>query len=302
MSFRHILFPVDFSDRCYHAAPFVQAVAARSGAAVTLLNVVEPPPAWAAAGDGGYAMEFDLPRSREEAEHRLAIFAAEAFPPSVDGIRPLELSFEVESGDPGGCISGLAQDWDADLIMLPTHGHGVFRRALLGSTTAKVLNDAHCAVWTGVHLAQPVPPERTGIHSIVCGLELDNKDSDLALLRYATALAADWGATVALVHAVPGTTARPDMYFDVPLESFLKDVACEQVAKLQAQAGTDFELRAEVGPVEFVMREAAIHFNADLAVIGRGVIGEFAGTLRTHAYGIMRESPCPVLSVWDRPA
>ncbi len=29
MSFRHILFPVDFSPRCYGAVPFVRALATR---------------------------------------------------------------------------------------------------------------------------------------------------------------------------------------------------------------------------------------------------------------------------------
>ena len=42
---------------------------------------------------------------------------------------------------------------------------------------------------------------------------------------------------------------------------------------------------------------AAEKFNADLIVIGRGVVNRFAGDLRTEAYGIMRESPCPVISV-----
>jgi len=36
--------------------------------------------------------------------------------------------------------------------MMPTHGLGGFRRFLLGSVTAKVLHDADCPVWTGVHL------------------------------------------------------------------------------------------------------------------------------------------------------
>ena len=53
MSFRHILFPVDFSPRCYGAVPFVRALATRYKAAVTLVHVVEPPPSWASA-DGGY--------------------------------------------------------------------------------------------------------------------------------------------------------------------------------------------------------------------------------------------------------
>jgi nucleotide-binding universal stress UspA family protein len=49
--------------------------------------------------------------------------------------------------------------------------------------------------------------------------------------------------------------------------------------------------------VSKVVCEAAGKFDADLVVIGRGVMNRFAGDLRTEAYGIMSESPCPVLSV-----
>jgi len=34
-----------------------------------------------------------------------------------------------------------------------------------------------------------------------------------------------------------------------------------------------------------------------LIVIGRGVLQGTLGRLRTHAYGIIRNAPCPVISV-----
>ena len=41
-SFKHILFPVDFSDRCTGAVPFVEAMARHHGAKVTLISVAHP--------------------------------------------------------------------------------------------------------------------------------------------------------------------------------------------------------------------------------------------------------------------
>ena len=41
-SFKHILFPVDFSERCGGAVPFVEAMARHHGAKVTLLSVAHP--------------------------------------------------------------------------------------------------------------------------------------------------------------------------------------------------------------------------------------------------------------------
>jgi nucleotide-binding universal stress UspA family protein len=293
MSFRHILFPVDFSGRSYSAAPFVKAMADRNGAAITLLHVVESLPAWAAASDGGYSVEFDLPRMLEDARDKLAVFAAELFPAALGGGSTVNQL--VEHGDPGSCIADLAKAWNTDLIMMPTHGHGRFRAALLGSTTAKVLHDAHCAVWTGVHLESPLAPAHTEIHTIMCAIDL--QDGSAELIRYCASMAQETGANVYIVHAVPGAETRPQMYYEIPLETFLKDTARERIVELQKEAGTRFGVCLETGSVADVIRGASEHHNADLVVIGRGVISEFAGRLRTDAYGIMRDAPCPVLNV-----
>jgi len=51
----------------------------------------------------------------------------------------------------------------------------------------------------------------------------------------------------------------------------------------------------ESGEVSKAVRAAAGRLNADLVVIGRGAADN--ARLRTNAYGIIRESPCPVVSV-----
>ena len=42
LAIKHILFPIDFSDRCCGAAPFVETLATRFGAKITLLSVAAP--------------------------------------------------------------------------------------------------------------------------------------------------------------------------------------------------------------------------------------------------------------------
>ena len=51
------------------------------------------------------------------------------------------------------------------------------------------------------------------------------------------------------------------------------------------------------GPVGQVVRKVALEYDSDLLVIGRGVMHQTFGRLRTESYGIIRESPCPVLSL-----
>jgi hypothetical protein len=42
--------------------------------------------------------------------------------------------------------------------------------------------------------------------------------------------------------------------------------------------------------------DVALDQHADLVVIGRGKLQGAFGSLRTHAYEIIRQAPCPVLS------
>ena len=57
-----------------------------------------------------------------------------------------------------------------------------------------------------------------------------------------------------------------------------------------------FQLEGAVADVE-VVAEAAERYQADLVLIGRGSLAKFAGRLRTHEYSIIRDAPCPVLSI-----
>jgi len=42
-TFKHILFPVDFSDRCKAIRPLVMAMAERFGSQLTVMHVIETP-------------------------------------------------------------------------------------------------------------------------------------------------------------------------------------------------------------------------------------------------------------------
>jgi hypothetical protein len=66
---------------------------------------------------------------------------------------------------------------------------------------------------------------------------------------------------------------------------------------LQEEVGTKLEVCLEGGDVSTVVKGAAEHHQADLVIIGRGKLRGPLGRLRTHSYGIIRDSPCPVLSL-----
>ena len=59
---------------------------------------------------------------------------------------PVCLTSIVEQGRPAQVIVEEAVNWDADLIVVGSHGHGFWERLTLGSVSDAVVHHAHCSV------------------------------------------------------------------------------------------------------------------------------------------------------------
>ena len=154
--FKQILFPVDFSEQNRAMAPHVACMASRYSARVTMLHVLEIPtgvyPGWP-----DYSGLLDITAMLDIRKQKLHAFLKSEF----ETIATTRLIVE---GAPGQVISEYAAKENVDLIMMPTHGYGPFRRFLLGSVTAKTLHDADCPVWTSAHMLE-TPAPFTGYHA-----------------------------------------------------------------------------------------------------------------------------------------
>ena len=73
--------------------------------------------------------------------------------------------------------------------------------------------------------------------------------------------------------------------------------AKDQIAELQEKAGTQADVIIHSGKVTEVITEAAQSTKADVVVIGRHAHSGAFRRLLVHAYAVIRESPCPVVSV-----
>ncbi|HLG96122.1 MAG TPA: universal stress protein [Bryobacteraceae bacterium] len=285
-TFEKILFPVDMSDNCTATAPYVEALAKKFNAELTLLHILEIPPAYFTDWYG-YMSLVDTQAIRDARQGEFDQYLKGRF-------AGLRVGRVLEEGDPSRIIIKYAEDHATDLIMMPTHGYGVFRSLLLGSVTAKVLHDALCPVWTAVHVEQP-PPSSGLFERIVCAVDLT--DSSLATMRFASHLARDFNAKLWLAHAVPAPEAGPERYFDTDLQRVLEEDARRTIGEMQHSAGVEAQLCLGAGDVAHVVKEVATHHNADLVIVGRGHAIRTLGRLRTNVYSIIRQSPCPVISV-----
>ncbi len=287
LAIKHILFPTDFSERTCGAAPFVESMAKRFQAQVTLMTVA--PPLWyAAMGDVGTPVYIDPEELRADLQSRLERTLVKEF-------AGLHVERVAEVGDPAEEITRYAHIQGVDLIMMPTHGYGPFRHLLLGSVTAKVLHDSQCPVWTGTHMEASPGTEHANPRNIVCAV--DGTPKSAPIMEWASDFARQTGAQMRIVSVVPTLEGWPERQLDRELAAeVVKDVRA-QIATLQREAGIDAPLCVAMGNISGTVRDEARRHDADLLVIGRGLLHETFGRLRAHSYAIIRQAPCPVVSV-----
>ena len=220
--------------------------------------------------------------STPEHAARLRVEVEEHVDPILRGL-PYEVFVTV--GPPAATIARAAEEKKADLLVIGTHGHHGWRRALLGSVAEGVLHEVRCPVLTvSRHCTQP-PQGLASIARIVCPTNFSDAARDS--LRVAGAMASAFDAELVVVHVVEE----------------LSDARVDE-ARVRMEAGPELERLCSYR--EIVLRGGAAErildcvddLGADLLVIGaqrklfrdETVIG---GTTER----IVRFATCPVMTV-----
>ena len=283
---RKILFPVDFSPCCNAMVPFVKRAAAMFSSKVTLLHVLEP-------STSGFELLTRPAPEAEEDQKTVACAKLTAYLSSEFPVHKFPRLLVV--GEAADRIAAVARERDFDLIVMPTHA-GVFRRTLLGSTTAKVLNDADCMVMTTQH-AESISPRQLEHREWVCAIGL-SADSE-RVLSIASQLAETAQANLSLIHAIPAAGHVPPVQLDLEerVQSLEKQAAGERLRELQSAVGSHAKVNIAVGPTKDALTGMAHRLHADALVIGRSSKPGAQGRLRDLTYAVVRDAPCPVISV-----
>lgn len=129
----------------------------------------------------------------------------------------------------------------------------------------------------------------------------DFSDTSEAAVRYATALAHNFGAKLYLLHVSDKAKFEMATEFPLGLEGTLEDAVRERLLKIlppreQIEFKPAFEFRSGVPALEIV--RFAKNENVDLIVMGthgRGFVAHMV--LGSVAEKVVRTAPCPVLTV-----
>jgi nucleotide-binding universal stress UspA family protein len=277
LKIQRILVPVDFSELS-------------EGATLVLAHVYSPEVFKYTGGEGGYYVAQVMPTHDEavaDAKRLIGLLSGKI----ANGLQTESVVLE---GDPAREIATYAEKNRIDLIVLPTRGYGPFRRFVLGSVTAKVLDDCGCPILTTTHGIDAPVKEPRPYRRVACAIDLGPHSE--SIVRWGADFASTVSASLHVILAAPPVTvAGRDL--GVSIRDMILSAANEEILKLLDRAGASAEIHVNAGEVSEYVPMAASVIQADVLVIGRTSKEGFLGRLHAHTYSLIRESPCPVVSV-----
>lgn len=284
LDIRRILFPTDFSECAQGALPHAIRFAELHEAHLHLLHVlvlhetsaietVEPFPGEESARDTLESTAREPNGRRVTHDVTRAIAAAPA-------------------------ILDYADAHDVDLIVIGSHGRRGIRRLLLGSVAEEVLREARCPVL--IVREESEPSTRMEVKRILVPVDF-SKQTALAL-GYAYELADTFDASLDLLHVIEVPT-YPDFY--VPFSASLETAGVTRDARGRLEALAEplrstREVRTHVqaGRTATEVTDFAEGGGHDLIVLpSHGYSGLERVLLGSVAEGVLRRTPCPVLTV-----
>ena len=233
--FRHILLPLDGSRLAESALPAAVGLSQSLHASVTLLHVIEKGAPEEIHG------EKHLVREQEALEY-LQMIAVTYF--SGSDVKTHVHTQEVDHV--GMSIIEHSAEFDYDLIIMCSHGHGGLRKAITGSIAQYIIGRGKIPVL----LIQPGEGGKTAAQISKVLVALDSKPEHESGLALTLDLAKALGASVHLVHVIPDLTK-------------LAEIRAEAGRVLPAAAQVMMEMN-EAGGREYLIAKSAVLVDAGI--------------------------------------
>lgn len=292
LTLTRILCPTDFSDISTRAEAWATALASHYDAGLHLLHVDPPTPVMAPYGEIPIDIRL-FEDQREQAERDLAAARERARAAGV----PADAA--VRGGYPAREILAVADEMEADLVVIGTHGRGGVEHLLLGSVAEKVVRKARCPVMV-------VPPSAQGgadvrFARILC--PIDGSESSADAVSYAVSLARETDGQLILLAVVEPVPSGGE-FGSLDTEEF------QRIGEAHAQTILTAALTPAVrewcqheevvahGKASERVLAIAADRHADVIVMGvrgRGAIDMMAFGSTTN--DVIRRATCPVIAV-----
>jgi nucleotide-binding universal stress UspA family protein len=293
---KNIICTTDFSDVSNHAVPFGIALAKKMGAKLHLCHVID------LSSVAMYGEGFSEPL---EQERRIMNYADEHLRRLI-GDQPVDWELVTAVGHTADEIAHIAEEKNADLVVSATHGRSGIKRLVLGSVTERLMRILPCPLFVVRSPEQDVLApmnEVIGFQRILVGCDF-SPDSGLAF-QYGLSLAQEFQSEVHLAHVIEPAVYKNLLRLAIEeKEGYQKELRKKLREKLTAQVPEEVhnwctpKIILLAGQPHEELTKYAVVNEVDLIVLGvRGqslVETMFVGSTTDR---VVREAPCPVLSV-----
>jgi nucleotide-binding universal stress UspA family protein len=286
VGFKKILIATDYSAFSNKAMHYGLAIARTYHSKVCLANVVS---------SLGFAMAG--PEAVSEAVHLGINEAAELRKKLEAGgfLEGVSAQIDVEYGaDVAQQLFEIIRKFDPDLIVLGTHGRTGLKKIWMGSIAEKIFRSSSCPVFTvGPSVAWPkaqqAPPRIL--------FPTDFSPESIRALEGCVAFAEAKGSGLMLLHVAPephGEAAADKKRIIDALQTRLRGLLLRPIAG-------KIPVRVEFGEVQSTICSIAEEECCSLIVMGLHATKGLLEGRWEHAYQVVCEATCPVLTVRARP-
>ena len=271
---RHILTPVDFSETSLKALEHAIFMAKVFEAKLSLIHVLEVL---------NYANEMNIPLIDNE----LSSVIRKRLDDLADSIHLnhgiIKPQVILNSGNIAETIVNTAEDIEADIILMGTHGASGWKEFLIGSNAYKVVTKASCPVLT-IQKNGTKPSYRNIV------LPIDDTVSSRQKVKNAVEFAQHYGSIIHVLGLI--TVDEPEVHSKF-------DVRLNQVNKYLDKHGVPWKNKIIVGDnIAKMTMNYAKEINADLIMIMTEQEENLTGfILGPYAQQVINHSSIPVLSV-----
>lgn len=294
-----LLLAHDFSRSSERALAYAVDLAERTDATLHLAYIEETPES---VLDEGRRSPLPSYKLKERFEER----TRESLPSSAVDLDDDRFVFHAERSDAvAPALLRIAENEEADLMVMGTHGRRGVQRAIYGSVAEEVLRTGPCPVLT-TRVREEGPGATTTAPIERIAVPIDFSDLSKSALRYAARLAPIYGAPLRLMHAVESPTLPPVYETQSPKvkSQEVKERARRELKKWgEAAAGGDVSVSYVVhrGEPEETVVQAAAEVGT-LTVMGtRGLSGVRRTMLGSVTEAVMRGANGPVLAARSFP-
>lgn len=296
LALKTVLFPTDFSRLADAALDHALALAQRHGATLHMLHAV------VLHADDPNDPAHHFPdaeevrvRLEEIAEDRMATQLQERQSAEIDVVRAQRRGMSAPT-----VILEYAQEIDADVIVMSTHGRRGLSHMLVGSVTEEIVRLSSCPVLTIRGGTETTTPGR--VDSVLVPVDF-SEHSEVAV-RYAREICLAYGARMRLLHVFE-QPVTPEVYLGsgtatVPDYALLEGSLREALLGVANRSGADVESEIHVREgraVEGIL-DAARELSADLIVIATHGLGALTHVLLgSVTEKVVRRADRPVLTV-----